>query len=131
MTDDAPDAGLIAEARRAAPWLLRQDLPRIAKLVKLVTRLADRLAAKGEEGWRPIETAPRDGTEVYLWSPDAGDGGEAFTGYWQDCEDYPGGGAWWSRPTDPFNIDSDPTRWRPLPPPPEPSKTGPTVTRAL
>jgi len=68
-------------------------------------------------GWQPIETAPRDGTEVILW-----DGAFRMIGHWtgdqKDPECSPDG---WVRDfcTDPMH---EPTHWQPLPPPP--SKEG-------
>jgi len=61
--------------------------------------------------WRPIETAPRDGTRVLGYQGSEGDhkGRVALVWRWNDgkpfwsCADYPG---------------LQPTRWLPLPPPP-------------
>lgn len=61
------------------------------------------------EGWRTIESAPKDGTVVQLWSPDAARHG-VMLGYFSDD--------WFEEWTDNF-IDAEPTRWRPLPPPPD------------
>ena len=63
--------------------------------------------------WRPIETAPKDGTPIIYF-----DGrhciGEAF---WQDKDEHPP--AWW----DEANTEEvEPTHWMPLPNPPEEQK---------
>lgn len=65
-------------------------------------------------GWRPIETAPKDGTLVDLWYPEGG----RFTDMtWRD-------GQWWIGDTDDpecyggvVNPKSQPSHWmRPIPP---------------
>lgn len=70
-------------------------------------------------GWQKIDSAPRDGTFVLLFSPDADPERCVFVGQWFDHESYPDGGAWWSdRESDSFPIDADPSHWQPLPDPP-------------
>jgi hypothetical protein len=78
------------------------------------------LAALDEQEWRPIETAPRDGTKFDIWSVR-----EWWQGREVDCwiagDDYP---QWRGRvvSTDPIRGDTGPeddaTHWRPLPAPP-------------
>ena len=62
--------------------------------------------------WQPIETAPRDGTHVLLFSPDAR---EPFVrvGFFLD-------GDWWDTWCERrgFPIDADSSHWMPLPEPP-------------
>ena len=60
--------------------------------------------------WRPIETAPEDGTSVLLWQP-THRGGYVVIAYfdlfylaWREEEE---------------GISLDPTHWRPLPEPPQ------------
>jgi hypothetical protein len=68
--------------------------------------------------WRPISTAPKDGTRVLLWSPDATID-NPYIGHWVDREDYPDGGAWWEKDdNDGFCADADPSYWTALPLPP-------------
>lgn len=80
-----------------------QHVKRIAaeqglKLVKLYTHPSPPEGA----GWRPIETAPKDGTRVLL----AGKGGKVADGRWAELQ-----GIWiW-----PYVL-SDPTSWMPAPP---------------
>jgi hypothetical protein len=70
--------------------------------------------------WRPIETAPKDGTRVALWIPYTADTEEicADQGYWDaDVEthrrSYHIKGCWRFDGDDgPFDIQ--PTKWRPL-----------------
>jgi hypothetical protein len=57
--------------------------------------------------WQPIETAPRDGTEILVW----GGGHDVASVWWQDGDE----DVW-------FNGDVivHPTHWMPLPKPPAP-----------
>lgn len=66
-------------------------------------------------GWRPIETAPKDGTRIDLWQH----------GHWITDAFWDKGEGWWcvdSRYSDGepclLAISPDPTHWRPLPAPP-------------
>lgn len=64
--------------------------------------------------WLPIESAPKDATNVLLRDR----GGHHADGYWLRSA-YNGNGAWiW-----PF-IHANPTHWQPLPPPPEQGSKG-------
>lgn len=82
----------------------------------------------GTNGWRPMETAPKDGTPLLL----AYSGGLGVRyGYW----DHIGTADWWvadaphERPTadgwicpyQDFEDPMEPTHWQPLPLPPEPT----------
>lgn len=64
--------------------------------------------------WQPIETAPKDGTEVILYVPDFD---KVTTGWysqktrlWPHCEEFTEDG-------EPCNVGL-PSHWMPLPPPP-------------
>lgn len=74
--------------------------------------------------WQPIETAPRDGTEILTWNgvlvtstiweetpDDEGHTGWCSATHWQ-CESY---GTY----NNYFGKESLPTHWMPLPEPPE------------
>lgn len=64
------------------------------------------------EGWPPIETAPKDGSEILVWRPHENSDHPAHIGIdlWKM---YDSKGVWWrSRP------GQFPTHWRPLPTPP-------------
>jgi hypothetical protein len=73
--------------------------------------------------WQPIETAPKDGTPVWLWwpSPDS----EAITGWWSEGW-YEGDrlvrsdAGWVGNEASSHRLDewSQPTHWMPLPAPP-------------
>jgi hypothetical protein len=71
--------------------------------------------AVGGNIWQPIETAPRDGTTVLLYFPDAGKS-QIDVGYWIEWEV---GDANWSNEWTDAEIDCDPSHWMPLPEPPE------------
>ena len=88
----------------------------------LLREAAAALEAAREDGWQPIETAPKDGTRVLLWIEwsDVPVVGEFSHGRWQaDTEHYSvscGAGCYGG------SVSSDrymkPTHWRPLPAPP-------------
>jgi hypothetical protein len=70
-------------------------------------------------GWRAIESAPRDGTEINGYREDQG----VFTFRWASmeefghpCDDREG---WWHDRWGWMDGDLTPTRWQPLPQPPE------------
>jgi hypothetical protein len=61
---------------------------------------------EGRSGWRPIDSAPRDGTRVMMWG--AG---------W----DAPQTHTWWNEANAEIELrhwHDPPTHWMPLPPPP-------------
>lgn len=57
--------------------------------------------------WRPIETAPKDGTKVVVY-----DEGDVWIAYWYRTSPQLFG--WWA-----IDHGVNPTHWLPLPPPPE------------
>lgn len=66
--------------------------------------------------WRPIETAPKDGTRVVLgWL----DRAWAHPGYY--AADHGG----WANDEDHAGFFDEPTHWMPMPPPPTPSEVEP------
>lgn len=115
-----PEAGevedaLLAEAvRRAESAVLDGDNPRynIGYVAGLnYARNALRARSGGGEGWRPIDSAPRDGTEVLLWVR----GAERIGRYEQD----PTFGGWWELAGGVRLLrDAPPTHWMPRPAPP-------------
>ena len=68
--------------------------------------------------WQPIETAPKDGTDVLVWC-----GGAMFIA----CMDV---GRWFFDRTD-HSVKPIPTHWMPLPKPPEPNKEEAAMQRTL
>ena len=65
--------------------------------------------AEAGDGWRDIETAPKDGTKILLW-PGYLMGGDPMTGWWARLARK------WVSAGEPFEVA--PTHWRPLPAPP-------------
>ena len=77
----------------------------------LAWRRANGKKVPGDGGhWRPIETAPKDGTELLLFARYYG----PFLGRW--FEDNRGGGAYWAVGC---CMAARPSHWMPLPLPPE------------
>ena len=90
-------------------------------------------AAKAQKQWMPIETAPRDGTEILAWRDDCG----AFMAKWtcvnelrttsdKDRDEYDEETLFsedWFGGDSEGNFRADgseaPTQWQPLPAPPE------------
>lgn len=70
--------------------------------------------------WQPIETAPKDGTEIIVW-----DGGRADMVRWQDYEFQNSGASWCMARGDTahegyvgyygVHMVENPTHWMPLP----------------
>ena len=63
--------------------------------------------------WRKIKTAPKDGTPVLLYSPDASDP-QIFVGHFVDIEPDPCWQDYW-REDGCWPIDAEVTHWMPLP----------------
>lgn len=74
----------------------------------LLREAADALEAARKDGWQPIETAPKDGSEIILFDPDYFQR-SGFEGRYSAPR-----GNWLSSYDSPVN----PTHWRPLPAPP-------------
>lgn len=80
-----------------------------------------RAALAARPGWRSMDSAPRDGTSVLVWSEPFTEGGNRSVGeaYFRDDE-------WWWACTGPDDYHCDPISetngavggWQPLPPPP-------------
>ena len=62
--------------------------------------------------WQPIETAPKDGTNILLCDGDAGDSPQ-FTGHWVADEQ-----AWWGWESECEMLAFCPSHWKPLSEPP-------------
>jgi hypothetical protein len=63
--------------------------------------------------WQPIESAPKDGTRLWLFFPTRDEDDQQQVGWWHDTIS----GAYWVN-----HADSDmpePSHWRPLPAPPQ------------
>ena len=66
--------------------------------------------------WQPMATAPKDGASVLLYDPRYREAGACcvFKGFW---DRYPSSHGLWARDGD--DVALTPTRWMPLPTPPE------------
>lgn len=66
--------------------------------------------------WQPIETAPRDGTEVILYFPEwCGEKNMVETGFWDQRYDGDINAAWEFA----YGSGDSATHWMPIPAPPE------------
>ena len=63
--------------------------------------------------WQPIETAPKDWTDVILFDPACETGKDVVVGYFSHSD---GGDNCWKA----YGMMIDPTHWMPLPEPPRP-----------
>lgn len=115
---------LLAEAREAQR--LRGELfvaqleneTKTGVIAQLTARVAELEAA---QGWQPIETAPKDGTIIFVEAYDhARLTGPVHSGYWSPA--YEGGPYAWVEDYD-YKI-CDPTHWMPLPQPPASDSQG-------
>jgi hypothetical protein len=69
-----------------------------------------------KSGWRPIESAPKDGTWVILATPVC-----VQSGYWGPSYfDYSPMWLTYAHRSDYAPVHGEPTHWQPLPDPPEP-----------
>lgn len=98
-------------------------VPEMHRRLHVVTLAAlRRVEAETREEWRPIDTAPKDGTPVDLWCQPTG----ISTGPGRVTDCWFSGGNWWQY--DEHGDDQcrsgvhNATHWMPLPPPP--SKEG-------
>jgi hypothetical protein len=97
-------ASHVHDCRRCRPRMrsLLDEIDRLQGLAGELSRAAVRAVA-----WQPIETAPRDGTEVLAWQPTPEGGRVTVAGY--DGPD----GPWW----DETGLRIAPTHWLPYPEP--------------
>lgn len=99
----------VREQRGGTPWAYMSALNNGRHLVEAFRAEARAaIAAMDRPGWRPIETAPKDGRRVLLWHPswEAPSGGQWYGSDWRLF--YHGGA-----------YATQPTHWMPLPTPPE------------
>ena len=88
----------------------------VAEVKKLAADLAERdaeiAALRAAREWRPIESAPRDGTRVLLWIAVSG------TAPWAETAEFDGD-EWWRNDGDEICGENSPTHWQPVPPAPK------------
>lgn len=83
--------------------------------------LAAAAARPAQDGWQPIETAPKDGTPVLLWIEffcASGGPMEGVRPMMATCWNH--GDGWYGGPSQVPGFS--PTHWRPLPAPPQQSE---------
>jgi hypothetical protein len=89
--------------------------------------LSELAKLRAEAEWRPIESAPRDGTAILLWDASKN---VVVSGCWHNepehdspINGYEPGWAWWVSDEDTVMWDGGPddipTHWLPLPSPPK------------
>ncbi len=129
-----PSPDLLAVLREALPELRAvastiQDCAEISahsswadRIDTALARIDSALSAHEAQGWRPIESAPKDGTPLRLFAEslideDFNPSGSA-EGHW--CDDVGWQAALWNDSAEEFyTAVIYPTHWQPLPPPPE------------
>ena len=110
MTDkpgfSAAQAAFDAYGMPAADWRRHSE-----KLSQALAAYHQHLADTGRlVEWQPIETAPKDGTKIWLYYE-----GTAYWGHWYQHRAVSG---WITDVFDCAMYDFRPTRWMPLPAPP-------------
>jgi len=89
-------------------WLNRRPAGGFQAAINDITRLtAENEKLRAALQWQPIETAPKDGTEIIVYRPDAGVFGAFYSDECWFCT-YSG---------EDFSLEP-PTHWMHLPPPP-------------
>lgn len=78
------------------------------------------MSAPDNNGWLPIESAPRDGTNILVWSPHGEAHGKPSI-VAVDWHTYNGESDWRIGVGEfgPLALHAPPTHWQPLPEPPE------------
>jgi hypothetical protein len=105
MSDD--DEIRAAAERCADGWGLARSQTAPAVVLRELLADAKAVARAYLNPWRPIDTAPRDGTRVLLWW----DGWDIQLGSWHPLH------GWQTGPI----VHCQPTHWTPLPLPPAPA----------
>lgn len=77
----------------------------------MLVRISTAINVLANNGWQPIETAPKDGREVLVIAGQQSPSGRYFTAYWDDFHD-----GWYYRAQ---GFVPKPTHWMPLPPLPQ------------
>jgi hypothetical protein len=75
--------------------------------------IAQNREAAAVSGWQPIETAPKDGSRLWLYWPTRNETDRQSVGWWHESVH----GCWWMDPAD--TESEGPTHWRELPAPPQ------------
>lgn len=108
-----PEIEALAEAARGVA-AMRNDGDNIwTKISRLQKALAAFDAAPANAGWRPIETAPKDGTLILAWNKSLG----RHIVYW-GCQPQHNPHYFWVSATCNTSHIDQPEKWCHLPPPP-------------
>lgn len=91
---------------------------RFAARSGMIAALRELISLRGQSEWQPIETAPKDGTDVLLWGRCCG---EIHGEYDADCAVVASYQCdeWHATVGDCYSTTVKPTRWMPLPEPPQ------------
>lgn len=85
-------------------------------------RNGNRHANSSIGSWRPMASAPRDGTLILGWFPGAETADEIMLIQMLEFEGDPDGPQWWQHGND-TAVDVEPALWHPLPDPPTERRT--------
>lgn len=114
--DLAPGYGIWAgnrcERERIVDWFGPTDFRRASTVYADIQKTLEAVGSPPEGGWRPIESAPRDGTRFAAYQA-----GDVYACSWREEEPDEGPylEGWW----DHYNTSfEEPTHWTPLPKPP-------------
>ena len=126
MTDTVSRQAVIAAIQRLAPSIYDMG----ERFINKAIALAAINAIPAVDEWQPIETAPKDGTEILVWRSDAG----VLLARWTSCAEFLTDAELDKMSDDSahqedwfcadfvagcrMQEDCDPTYWRPLPKPP-------------
>jgi hypothetical protein len=98
----SPDAGVDC----ILAWMENEEANYTAEELRAMAKKARSLLVSAKkQGWQPIETAPRDGTKIILWSKECGEPNGCIIAAWDGERSFP-------------YLPCNWTKWRPLPPPP-------------
>jgi hypothetical protein len=92
-------------------WISGTQAEIAEQLLKLGWKLSRNVTKERLVEWQPIETAPKDGTEVLLWVPDGTYFALMMTGSYEGCAM-----GWCDNVRG--SPGFEPTHWMPLPRPP-------------
>lgn len=108
--------GLCIHWRNEAEFILREAVRSSDSSHAAKTPAVPGSESEATSGWMPIETAPKDGTQILGWTP-----------YWADHVQ----NVWWYTGLGRWSTTMQPTHWMPLPDPPKIQATESGASTAL